>query len=370
MIKGHYLRNALFSALIASLATGAHAAAKKRPKNWRLKKRADAAKTAPAVAASSAAARDAGRLDAGRWTPEVRAALERFIAEKGKDAAGYDAQKPPVAVFPWSDAAVAGDPAELVFLRLVTDVKFTSSEEWWSLVPVGYGRQPARAGFGQFVALSTTVWTAQPGYHAWRKNMLSSYRDLCRGVGRRECRSYLARLWTGWRAGDAEDYAYRALRDERARESGVEEIPGEPGDPNPLKVRRGLRLIPEMKELMKRLVEAGIDVWVIDDLPQPVLAASAADYGIDPSRVQGIRNNAAGTRLGPGVLRPVPTRAGKTEIVQSNLGRPADLVFGRDSADLELMGYGTGLRVALAGDPQLEAEAAARGWLIQPSLAR
>ena len=33
--------------------------------------------------------------------------------------------------------------------------------------------------------------------------------ELCRGVGRRECRSYLARLLAGWRPSDVEDYARR-----------------------------------------------------------------------------------------------------------------------------------------------------------------
>ncbi len=31
-----------------------------------------------------------------------------------------------------------------------------------------------------------------------------------------------------------------------------------------------------------KLLAAGFDVWVVDDLPQPVLTVSAADYGVDP----------------------------------------------------------------------------------------
>ena len=147
-------------------------------------------------------------------------------------------------------------------------------------------------------------------------------------------------------------------------------VPGEPGDRKPLRARRGLRVIPEMRDLVAKLRGAGFDVWVIDDVPQPVLAASAADYGVDPSRIYGVRNSTAGVRMGDGVTTPVPTRGGKAAVVQSSLGRPADLAIGRDLADFDLLAYGDGLRVVFDVDPELVAKARERGWLIQRALAR
>ena len=343
-----------------------------RSLNYRMRKKPDVStSTVAGVAASTAAAAaEPIRLMAGRWTPEVRTAVEKLIAVKGVGAPGYDPKAPPVAVLPWSDALVSGDPAELVFLRLVTDAKFRVDDSWWEIVPVGYGRQPARAAYEQFVALSTAVWTAQPSYHAWRKGMLSSYVSLCRGVGRKECRSYLSRLWAGWGLDEAQDFAKRALDDEKRRAGTSESIPGEPGDRSPLRARRGLRVIPEMRDLVSKLRAAGFDVWVIDDVPQPVLAASTLDYGVDPSRTYGVRNSTGGALMGADVLRPVPTRGGKAEIVQSILGRPADLVLGRDSADLDVLAYGDGLRIALDGDSELVKKALERGWLVQRAFSR
>jgi hypothetical protein len=66
----------------------------------------------------------------------------------------------------------------------------------------------------------------------------------------------------------------------------------------------------------------------------------------------------------------VPTRGGKAEIIQSQLGRPADLVIGRDAADFDALAYGEGVRIALDGDPELVKKASERGWLIQPAFAR
>ncbi len=352
-----------FGAAIFALALPAAA---RKPKNFRLKP-----KPAPAaVEESTAAAKGPARLMGGRWTPEVRGALDRFIAERGSSAPGYDASRPPVAVLPWSDALVSGDPAELVFLKLATDVDFKHEDEWWELIPVGRGRQPARSAYNSFIAIASSTWRLQPGYHRYRKSVLSSYAGLCREVGRRECRQYLMRLWAGWKEAEAEDYAREALALEKSRPAGLEIVTEEEGDAAPLKVRRGLRLIPEMRDLVQKLRASGVDVWVVDDVPQPVLAAAVVDYGIDGTRVQGIRSSLDGTRYSGAVLKPVPTRGGKAEIVKASVGRPPDLVIARDAADVDLMMYGSGTRIALSGDKALEARALEYGWPVQPVLAR
>ena len=369
MEHGRERNAAIFFILLLALPAPAK---KPRSLNWRLRPKPAAveAEVVRSTATAKVEPPKAMVLMSGRWTPEVREALERFIAGRGRKSPGYDAKRPPVAVIPWSDAAVAGDPAELVFLRLVTEAGFHFGDEFWEIVPIAYGRQPARAAYEQFVVLSSSVWRSDPTYSGYRKYMLSSYLELCRGVGRKECRSYLSRLWAGWRDDDAYDFSRQTLEREKNSSVTREVVRSEPEDRAPLRLRRGLRLIPEVRDLVAKLRAEGFDVWVIDDVPQPVLAASAADYRLDPSRVYGVHNSTDGPRMGAGVMKPVPTRGGKTEALQSLLGRPADLVFGRDAADLELLSYGEGLRIVFDRDEELVRRAVERGWLIQPSLAR
>lgn len=362
-MRKNLLKNGAILALLLLAALPAEA---RRPKNFRrIWKRQPAAE----VEESTSAPKGPPRMMAGRWTPEVRAALDKFLAERGRNAPGYDAAKPPVAVLPWSDALVAGDPAELVFLRLAERVDFKFDDPWWEIVPVAHGRQPARAAYNHFISFSSSVWSSQPDYHHYRKAMTGSYIGLCREVGRRECRQYLMRLWAGWAENDAVDYARQTLADEKARPGGVELVAAEEGDKEPLRVRRGLRLIPEMRDLAVKLRAAGVDVWIVDDVPQPVLTAAAVDYGIDPSRISGIRAVPDGVRYSASVLKPVPTRSGKAEIIKASVGRPPDLALGRDAADLDLLSYGEGLRIVLSGDKELAAKAKEKGWLLQPSMA-
>jgi phosphoserine phosphatase len=356
-----------------------YSAQAKKPLNWRMRKKPkvyshEISTSSPKAVEVSSAAQSTStstvRLMGGRWSPEVRMAIEKLILERGSGSPTYDSKLPPVAVMSWTDLAVAGDPAELIFLRMVTDAKFRVDDSWWPIIPVVYGRQPTRTSYENFVSLSTSVWGSQPSYQSWRKGMLSSYLELCRGVGRKECRSYLARLWAGWHMDEAEDFSKRALDDEKKHLGTVEMIKGEPEDRSPLRARRGLRLIPEMRDLVNKLRRAGFDVWVIDDLPQPVLAASVVDYGVDRSRIYGIQNSTDGARMGANVLKPVPIRGGKTEILQMSLGRAADLVIGRDSADFDILAYGDGLRVVIDLDPELVKKAKLRGWLVQERFVR
>src|SRR4051812_2686202 len=97
------------SLLLLAAAPAASAAKPHRSLNWHLMPhRKTAVSTATAteaeteVSESTVPAKEPARLMAGRWSPEVRAAIEKLIADKGKDAPGYDPKIPPVAVLPWS----------------------------------------------------------------------------------------------------------------------------------------------------------------------------------------------------------------------------------------------------------------------------
>ena len=166
-MKKYLFANAVLFALLVLAAAPAEA---KRPKNFRLMWKKAA--VTEEVEESTAAARGPQRMMSGRWTPEVRAALDKFLAERGKSAPGYDAAMPPVAVLPWSDALVAGDPAELDFLRLTTRVDYKFDDAWWEIIPVASGRQPARAAYNHFISLSSSVWQSQPDYHRYRKTIM------------------------------------------------------------------------------------------------------------------------------------------------------------------------------------------------------
>lgn len=308
------------------------------------------------------------RLAPGRWDPAVKLALEVFAADHGKTGSDYDPQHPPVAVLPWDDAAIKGDIGEAVFQRQVERAEFKFDDEWWNIVPLAYGRQRTRAAAEQFIELSTSVWNAQPTYHQYWKYMLQSYQDSCRKVDRKDCRVYLARLLKGFTHDEIIKYGKDVIADEEARALVTQKVLAAPDDAAPARIRRGLREIPEMKDLCRLLLAAGFDVWVVELEAAPLLLASTPAYGIDPSRVVGIKISQFRDKLIGKVEEPIPTRGGKVDAIVAALGRPPALVVGASSDDQELMVYGSGIRLLLdRGDGALKDFAKKSGWLIQPA---
>jgi hypothetical protein len=67
-------------------------------------------------------------------------------------------------------------------------------------------------------------------------------------------RGLLARLFRGFTEGEAVGYAKDVIIDELGRPLGWEFLEDRASDPAPLKVRTGLRPVPEMKDLLAVLV--------------------------------------------------------------------------------------------------------------------
>lgn len=339
----------------------------RRPRNPRYKKRAAAAlgisfSTAPVGVVLI------DRLKPGRWDPKVKLALELFAARRGKSSDSYDPEHPPAAVLSFDNAALDGDVGEAVFYRMVDRADFKFDDDWWKLVPLAYGRQKIRAAEEQFISISSAAWREEPTYLQFRKYMIESYQQSCRKVDRKDCRLYLARLSAGYARDELSDYAKAVLAAQKARPIALEEVGDSEEDKSPVLIRRGLRDVPEMKDLCRLLLAAGVDVWIVDLESRDLLLAAVGGYGIDPSRVVGISQGAFRDRLTAKIEEPVPFRAGKVDAVLAHVGRAPDLVVGASADDGELMAYGGGLRVLLdRGDSVLRARARKSGWLLQPS---
>lgn len=307
------------------------------------------------------------RLREPGWRPEVKQALEKLITDRGNTAKGYTVDWPPIAVLVLDDVAAAHHAGEVAFLRLVERAEFRFNDAWWKRVPADF-RERARRAHKRFTQRSEAVWPHDEDYLDWRKQMFGAYDLLCRRDGRRVCKAWLTQLLAGFSEGEAEAYM-RETVDEAVRDPfRIEEIRAHAGDEKPVQAARGLRRVPAMEELARKLLEAGFDVWAISSSNQWVAEVVATRYGIDLSRVVGLRTRVLNQRLQQEVIDPVPIGPGTAEAVVVFIGRDPALVVG-DAPDRELLEQGKGLRVAIdRGDAGFNARAAHRGWLLQPPL--
>ncbi len=345
------------------LAAAALPAAAKRPLNPHYKKRRRK------VAVSSAAVSGLStHLAPARWDPEVLAAVELAAETQGSKSPDYDPDNPPIAVLPFDGAFVDGDIGELAFWKLVRRAEFKFDDQFWQVVPIGFGRQKLRAAHEQFSALPAKIWDSEPTYHQFCKGFVESYRKICDQVGRKECREYLARLWRGYTREEAMAYMANVWDEEVKLPPGVEQVPDDPADPAPERVRRGLRVAPEMLDLARFLRATGFDVWLESPDMSSLVRAGAVKVGVDPTRAVGIKLSSFKDQLGSETLEPIPMRAGKVEALVTATGRTPALVVGAGPDDVDLLSYGNGLRILLdSGEPHLRALAVKSHWRIQPA---
>ncbi|HVA67432.1 MAG TPA: hypothetical protein VNK24_10990 [Elusimicrobiota bacterium] len=327
----------------------------------------DAAQSPEKVSAESA--KDV--LGPGAWTPAARTAIDGLIAAEGFSSKGYDARKPPVAVLSWEGVFFVHDAAAEVFDQMVLSARFKITPEFWRIIPVAYGRQKIFAAYQQFSILPQSIWEDEPAYLQFRKYFVQSYQNQCEDESWSACRAFLAQLFAGFTPEEARHYAATVINAQLERPLGAGIFAAGPEDRSPARVEEGLRVVPEVSGLVAALLQAGFDVWVVDQDPQPVLEAATAPAGVPASRVVGIRVKAVKGVMTGDIDGDVPARGAKTAAVVAALGRAPDLVVGASSDDAALLGYGKGVRVLIDhGDKKLDAKARKKGWIVQPAFGR
>jgi hypothetical protein len=363
----------VLAAILAILV--ANPARAKNPRNPHWGKKTPAySQTAPTATAVSSGTAAAGpnipRLPAGRWKPEIKDALETFIAAHGKASRGYSAEQPPVAALAFNDVAVINDVGLAVFQRMVDRAEFKFGDAFWQEVPLAYGRQRLRAAYGIFLEQPFSIWLRQPSYQQYRKGFFQAYRDMCVKLGQVDCRTWLAKLLIGYDEEELAAYTRAALGAEYLRPLGTELVADSVDDRAPVAVRHGLVWVPETRALIDLLRGSGFDVWAMDANEQHEFEVAAAQADFDATRVQGIRSKVVSGKLSSTIVQPVPVRGGKANIVAAQLGRPPLLVIGSRRDDQELLEYTApgALRLLLdRDDPGLLRLAEEKGWLVQPA---
>lgn len=305
------------------------------------------------------------RLAEGRWRPEVAQALEALLAERGKGSPGYDPRDPPVAAMVFDDAAITHNVGEAIFSRMVSGAEFGFKESFWELVPIQFGKARIRAGWEGFRELPRSSWPRDPHYLMYRKGFLRCYQSLCREFGAARCSGWLVKLLSGFREAEIRDYIRAAIEEELKAPVGEESV-GEGGeDADPVRVRTGLRFIPEMQDLFARLKEEGFDVWVLSSSNHWAVEAMSEEYGVHPSRVLGIRPKVLEDGVSSELLIPLTQGTGNAEAVSMFIGRSPALILGAE-ADEPLMRYGRGLRIQIVEASRLGVPSERRPWLLQP----
>ena len=122
------------------------------------------------------------------------------------------------------------------------------------------------------------------------------------------------------------------------------------------------RIFPEMRELARRLAEAGCELWAVSSTNQWVIEAGAARFGLAAERVLATAV-AIENGLATGRLLRVPTGEGKARVIRESIAGPVDAVFGNSIHDAAMLNLARHA-FAINPNPDLEKIAQLNGWTI------
>lgn len=369
----------LLLAVLAVTFIGGEYAFAARPRNPRRKKQIEQKKRrrikrrTAKVKARKLAEDKAKHLKSVQWKEEVWKAIEGLVESRGSRSRRFDPKKPPIAVIALNDTLIVNDLGLAVFSHLVDEAHFKFSDDFWDLLPIGFGRQRARSGYERFRFQPVTVWRKQPTYRQYRHQLHKTYRDICRRRSLKECRGFIASLWIDFREDEVRDYARRVIHEELRSPLDVEMLQLGPLDDDPLILRKGLRFVPQMKKLVSFLTKFGFDVRIISADARLVMEEIAAEYGLDRSQTIGVEVLASSTTsiITGQVASPVPVGSGRAAAMFRRVPREPALIVGAHYVDFEMLKYGRGIKLLIDhGDSAMLEFAAEKRWLVQPAFTR
>lgn len=122
------------------------------------------------------------------------------------------------------------------------------------------------------------------------------------------------------------------------------------------------RIFPEMRELTRRLAEAGCELWAVSSTNQWVVEAGAARFGIPRARVLAAAAAIDNGRVSGRLLR-VPTGEGKARVLREYIHAEIDAAFGNSIHDAAMLSLARHA-FAVNPNPDLEKIAQLQGWCV------
>jgi phosphoserine phosphatase len=291
------------------------------------------------------------------WTSSERAQLSKLIETLGAGSASYDACRRPLAVLGLEGAVVTRDLGLLAFQAAAADALLPKSKEVIALMPEAL-RAPVEASWPE---------KGQPASTLFRAHLQKAQLSIQETGPPAEVRRWLSRLFQGTPSKHLEAMAEELIQ---TAEQAVDPESLETGE-EALLLRWGLRVRPEMRQLIEALTLSGWDVAVVSSSAEWLARGLAKRLGLPKTQILGVRNRRDRKgQLTSEIREPLPHGAGKVLAMRTQVapgGRVPTLVVGSGPADRDMLDQASRLGVLIDQGDQVELarHASARGWLVK-----
>jgi phosphoserine phosphatase len=304
------------------------------------------------------------RLRHGRWTGENRAALQELLAR--------DFRVPPIAIFDWDNTCIRGDTSDFVFHELCRDLAFQFDA-------------PGFAAWVQELPVPTRIFQAVEAFRsrptrdtraALRFELERTRWALHESEDDNQAWAWDTGAFVGWTPAAVREYTRRVIARELAQPRRVETLTHpahmhaqavgaaavnfDVSGPDylararemramdlhanlTLELARGLRVRPEMQELISEMRRAGWRVHILSASPQWEVEAFAERYFIPRENVIGMRRAVVNGKITAAFEPPCSWGDGKLDAYQMFVTRerPPNFCAGDSIGDWKLLEWAT-----------------------------
>jgi phosphoserine phosphatase len=280
------------------------------------------------IALLFAASANAASLDPGKWDPGTRSRIQRMIETNGIRSANYNADKKPYAVFDWDQTCIFNDTEESLFRWMIENVAFKATPKQFSAairngIPDDYFGEPFNNKDGKPVNIRLIAYDLDSDYKFLYDNYISGGKKTLDEIRATEefvdFRGKLAYLYEAIGGTFSADVSYpwvlylfagmaeKEVREvaERSNDAALHDsldtytltsstaLPGKAGVISYGGYKKGLRIAPEMSNLMNVLRDSGFDVYVCSASHETVVRVFAGlpkyGYNVPPENVIGMK---------------------------------------------------------------------------------
>lgn len=309
------------------------------------------------------------------WTEAAHAKLNAAIARILQDGAPS-----PIAVFDFDQTCIYGDIGELFSHYLIEEMAYRFDlQAFWDLIDPRDGRDHIRGLIAALAKLPGDARRQSEEYREYLAELGAVYERKYHRDGAAACYEWAVRLHVGMTPAQIHRLTLEAMR--REIQAPITREVRHTARGESVVIERGIRIHQEIRTLMGVLERLGFEVWIVSATNRwSVEAFARHSFGIPASRVLGnqlygqappdepLRLCArADDELSSTTCLPVLYRQGKVDIIREQVGRRPALAFGDTTTDFEMLCDATELAVLIdRGLPELQHEAHARSWAVQP----
>jgi phosphoserine phosphatase len=201
-------------------------------------------------------------------------------------------------------------------------------------------REELHTLYTELAAMPHDRRTRDRRFTSFAEMLLGWYFDQLRDGKTEKACSDIVRLFSKFTEREAEDIAAATFQEELASPLGVRKF-------GRFTVPRGIRYIAEAVSLLRRLQDAGFQIWAVSGSNVWSVRQVFEPLGIPRDRIIGIDLLKTGNILSSRVQTPVPVLEGKVEALRVFGASPPLIVVSDSVYDLPLFAEATGLKVLI-----------------------